>query len=301
MVLHNTIAVVNGKGGVGKTSISANTAGLLANSGWHILAIDLDRQGNLQKDLGYRHDDRHDHGDMLFRSLTGSQPLAPVLTDIRPNLDVIPGGEQLFYADAGLARQGFDQRLLASRLAPLAAHYDAIILDCPPAGGIMTTLAMGAARGLVIPVKADDASTEGLELVAAQFQQAKATANPDLEVLGVVVFGLEAGATALRAAVRAELADALGGIAPVFETVIRHSARAAFDTRRAGELAHEYESMAASLQVRRLEALREGGGAATARLRRFSSSAGGLAGDYAALAEEIVTRLGELETAAVRS
>ena len=104
-MLHNSIAFVNGKGGVGKTSITANTAGILANSEWRVLAIDLDRQGNLQKDLGYREDDRHDQGEMLFRALTGDQALEPILTEVRPNLDVIPGGEQIEYADAGLARQ----------------------------------------------------------------------------------------------------------------------------------------------------------------------------------------------------
>ena len=294
-MLHNSIAFVNGKGGVGKTSITANTAGILANSEWRVLVIDLDRQGNLQKDLGYREDDRHDQGEMLFRALTGDQALEPILTEVRPNLDVIPGGEQIEYADAGLARQGFDQRLLAAKLAPLASEYDCILMDCPPAGGIMTSLAMGAARGLVIPVRADDGSTEGLELVADQFQRVKASSNPDLVVLGVAIFALETGATVLRKTVRTELSEALGEVAPVFTSVIRHSARAAFDTRRAGELAHEYETVAMSSKGQRLKALREGGGAALARLRRFSSSADGLAEDYAALVEEIVTRLGELE------
>jgi chromosome partitioning protein len=292
-MLHNTIATANGKGGVGKTSITANTAGVLANSGWHVLAVDLDRQGNLEKDLGYRDHPDNDHGEMLFRSLTGDQPLSPVVRDVRPNLDVIPGGEQIFYADAGLARQGFDPRLLAAKLAPLSGDYDLIIVDCPPAGGIMTTLAMGAARGLVIPVKADDCSTEGLELVAEQFQKVRATANPDLQVLGVVIFALEAGATALRRTVRGELEAALGGVAPVFKSVIRHSARAAFDTRRAGELAHEYELVAASSKGERLKALRDPN-VNLASLRHFSASADGLAGDYAALAEEIVARLSEL-------
>ena len=295
-MLHNSIAFVNGKGGVGKTSITANAAGILANSEWRVLAVDLDRQGNLQKDLGYREDDRHDQGEMLFRALTDDdRHLEPVLTEVRPNLDVIPGGEQIEYADAGLARQGFDPRLLAAKLAPLASEYDCILIDCPPAGGIMTSLAMGAARGLVIPVRADDGSTEGLELVADQFQRVKASSNPDLVVLGVAIFALETGATALRKTVRTELSEALGEVAPVFTSVIRHSARSAFDTRRAGELAHEYETVASSSKGQRLKALREGGGAALTRLRRFSSSADGLAEDYAALVEEIVTRLGELE------
>ena len=171
--LHNSIACVNGKGGVGKTSVVANVAGILANSGWKVLAVDLDPQGNLQKDLGYRSHPDHDHGATMFRALTAAEAIAPVLTDVRENLDVVPGGEQLVYADAGLGRQGFDQRLLAARLAPIADQYDVIMIDCPPAGGIMGTLAMGAARGLIIPVKADDGSTEGLELVARQFEQAK--------------------------------------------------------------------------------------------------------------------------------
>lgn len=288
--LHNSIACVNGKGGVGKTSVVANVSGILANSGWKVLCVDLDPQGNLQKDLGYRQHPDHDHGATMFRALTAGEPLAPVLVEVRPNLDVIPGGEQLVYADAGLGRQGFDQRLLAARLAPVADQYDVIVIDCPPAGGIMSTLAMGAARGLVIPVKADDGSTEGLELVARQFEQARSGPNPDLEVLGVVIFALESGASAIRDTMRSELSAALGDIAPVFDSVIRHSSRSAFDTRRNGELVHEYERVAESSKGQRLSALREGGGRALAQLRRFSTSATGLADDYASLTEEIVER-----------
>ena len=131
-----------------------------------VLAVDLDRQGNLQKDLGYREDDRHDQGEMLFRALTDDdRHLEPVLTEVRPNLDVIPGGEQIEYADAGLARQGFDPRLLAAKLAPLASEYDCILIDCPPAGGIMTSLAMGAARGLVISEEFDHVSVLFADLI----------------------------------------------------------------------------------------------------------------------------------------
>src|SRR5690606_31484991 len=89
LVLDNTVAVVNSKGGVGKTSIVANVAATAALGGWRTLAIDLDPQGNLARDLGYR--DRSDDGCGLLEAVMTASPVRP-LTGVRPGLDVVAGG-----------------------------------------------------------------------------------------------------------------------------------------------------------------------------------------------------------------
>jgi len=92
--LRRTIAVLNGKGGVGKTSLTANLSGLFADAGYRVLAIDLDPQGNLGNDLGYLGAGLGDGGAGLV--VAGSTGVAPIiLRDVRPRLDVVVGGESL--------------------------------------------------------------------------------------------------------------------------------------------------------------------------------------------------------------
>ncbi len=286
----NVIAIANGKGGVGKTSLSANLSGLLANSGWRTLAVDLDQQGNLGADLGYLQDERFDEGHALWDALVDGQALKPPLMEVRPRLDVVAGGRWTARADAVLTAEGVENRqLLRVALESLQADYDVIVLDCPPAGGVMVTLALAAARGLVIPVRADAASLKGLEVMARHYQQAKQGDNPDLELLGVVLFAVGLGSTSIREEVKTTLRRALGTIAPVFDAVIRHSERAAYDMRLAGELAHEYELGAEKAKRRRLGLLRQGSRDVGHR-RRYSTTANGVAEDYACLAQEIMSR-----------
>ena len=129
-------------------------------------------------------------------------------------------------------------------------------------------------KGIVVPVRADDASVEGLEVVAAKYAAARVS-NPGLTLLGVACFALPARATLVRARLRAELEAALQGACPVFEAVIRDSIRAAVDMRRWGELPHEYLAAA--------KATRKYG-------RRFAANAADLAADYENLVEEIARR-----------
>ena len=117
-----------------------------------VLAVDLDRQGNLQKDLGYREDDRHDQGEMLFRALTDDdRHLEPVLTEVRPNLDVIPGGEQIEYADAGLARMKRARTNISKRSAGRTDPYARIAAT--PTSVISSSHAAGTLGGAMDTVR----------------------------------------------------------------------------------------------------------------------------------------------------
>lgn len=272
-MIGNAVTVANGKGGVGKTTLVANTAGVLAASGWQTLVVDLDRQGNLQRDLGYRDAAENDAGAALRAALLERAPLSPSLRGVggRSGLDVVCGG-RLLDGVAEACRPG----AVEEALAPLAGEYHLVVVDCP-GGGPMLRWALRAVSGVLIPVRADDGSLEGLEVVAQEYQRALAH-NPALTVLGVVGFALPTRATRIRARLRRELEEALGGLCPVFDTMVRDSARAAFDMRRHGELAYEYSALAA-----------EG-----VKGRRFSSSAAGVANDYEQVAAELSARLREV-------
>ena len=264
----NSVAVANGKGGVGKTTLSAALAGLLARDGWNVLAVDADQQGNLRRDLGYRDDAANDEGAALSAALLQGERLVPPLRAVRPNLDVVPGGRRLRGAAETLLPGS-----LAAALGSVSDEYDLVVIDCPGSGRMMGE-ALRTVGGVVVPVRADDASVEGLELVAEAFAAARVS-NPGLDLVGVALFGIPVRATRVRASLRAALEASLEGVCPVFDAVIRDSTRAAVDMRRWGELPHEYRAAAA--------ATRKHG-------RRFASAAEALADDYEDLADEIIGR-----------
>ena len=105
--LGRVVCIANGKGGVAKTSLTANFAGLAAAAKYRVLIVDLDPQGDLSDDLGYFNSPEDDHGSGLATSMVTGQPLSPTLVGIRPRLDVVCGGEHLAdVAGALVARPG---------------------------------------------------------------------------------------------------------------------------------------------------------------------------------------------------
>ena len=288
--LQRCIAVINAKGGTGKTSTVANIGGLAAAAGHRTLLVDLDPQGNLAVDLGYSGDD----GKGLYGALTLDVPFAP-LTDVRPDLDVLPGGRLLedlaAVAAARTARGGADlTQGFRHALAAAAQPYDLVLIDCPPGLRVLQDMALGASAYALIPTRTDEASLAGMSLVADRFTAAR-TANPGLQLLGVVLWGVTRTATRVRTAVRASVQADLGATAPVFETVVRYVEAAAVDARRRGQLIHELEADVAKAP-KFYERLRAGTRGASEPL---APSASGLAEDYAALTREVLSRLAALE------
>lgn len=283
-MIDNALMVLTGKGGVGKTSLVAHTAGLAAASDWHVLAIDLDQQGNLARDLGYI--ESSDGGKGLFEAVvTGQTP--EVLSDVRPGLDVIPGGPSLIaLADmigSATARGGASEldRLELS-LAPFASNYDLVILDMPPGDSWLSRAAMRFCNSIVVPTKTDEGSFDGVNDVFARIQEQP---DAEIQVLGVALMLVTPSAKAVEREARKALADQLGEAAPVFEHTVRYAEAAAVDCRRRGILAFEYEQAASEAAKRRFEFLRKG-----ERPERFSSAAAGLAEDYQNLGQEIIER-----------
>jgi chromosome partitioning protein len=293
----NTIAFANGKGGVGKTSLSANCGGLAAAGGWRVLILDLDPQGNLARDLGY---DVADGQDLLNALITGTEP--PLLKDVRPGLDVVPGGptvadiQGLMFSRANRSHSDDDGEpetlgdLLFRSLSGIAANYDLILFDTPPGDVMILDAVLACCQGVVIPTRADEGSLDGLTRIAKRFKRARRV-NPDLRLAGVVLFGIGSRSSRLEDAVRDSVYEIIGESAPVFDTYIRYLETAGFDLRRHGILAHELETQAAAAQKGRLKALRAGTKPAEDFLAR---NATGLAEDYEKLTMEIIGKLTEI-------
>jgi cellulose biosynthesis protein BcsQ len=274
--MRQAMAVVNGKGGTLKTSLTANVAGLVAASDYRVLTIDLDPQGNLALDLGYDGD-----GGASLAGAAGMGLAPQVVADVRPRLDVIAGGRLL--SNVRLP-EGDEEAVLRLRhaLDPVVAEggYDLVLIDCPPGEEMLQRAAMAAVSWLVIPVALDRASREGLRRVARLYAQSRAGANPELAVLGGVLVNVDPAATRIREQARAAVAEDLGDV-PVFEQTIRHATGPAVHGRGRGLLAHEVEGHAASLPR-----FWEEGYDPQQSVGRQSSAH--LAEDYQRLAEEIL-------------
>lgn len=303
-MLPQAVAVINGKGGVGKTSITSNLGGMFADAGLNVLLADLDPQGNLSRDLGYRDDS--DDGQSLFAAVTTGAELH-ILRDVRPSLDVVCGGEHVEDLAGALAsRTGSRSRgvpgALRDALEPYAGDYDLILLDCPPGNRLLQTLALVAARWALIPTKADEASLDGLVRVADLFTAVRKDHNPELGLLGVVLFAIGARSRRIADRARQAVGRDLGDPALVFDAEIRLVEGPAADTRRLGLLAHEIEARLPEARAQLFAALRRARGgdrpgkhrpdeASEQAVEQLAASAPHLAGDYQRLAEEITKRL----------
>lgn len=302
-MLEQAIAIANGKGGVGKSSLVANMAAIAAASNWRVLIVDLDPQGNVGSDLGYKQRGESDDGAALSQAIQFKTTLEP-LRSVRTNLDAIPAGRHTRSLAGVLLQEWRDKqaethRALVRVLEPIAGEYDLVLFDCPPGDTVLGDMALTASRGLVVPVKFDGGSLDGLELMARRFGEIKGGGvNPMLELLGIALFDFTLQATAMKGQVLGELAAAFGDDAPVFEHAIRHSQRAAFDMRHDGLVAIEYEQRADEDRKERLSLLRKG----VDHLRRAgpakSQAAHGLADDYMALTHEILEAFGAIDTLA---
>jgi len=284
--LTRVVAVINGKGGAGKTSVTANVAGLIAHSGFRVLVVDMDPQGNLAEDLGYTGTDVDDEGQALSAALAYGQVARPVEA-VRPNLDVLIGGHHLDVAAAALsvAKDQTKARLaLAHILEPIAGNYDLIFIDCPPGIETLQTAAAAAARWALVPAKSDASSRKGMLDVARRLD-AVVDLNPGLDLLGVVLFGTGTSAHRIKEDARSHIVESLGAEDVVLKTTIRHSEATAQAARERGQLVYELEDEArkgpAWWQIRRGEAAASGA----------PRTASGVAEDYHALAEEVVARI----------
>jgi chromosome partitioning protein len=274
------VAIVNGKGGCGKTSCAANLAAIWAAQGRRVLAVDLDAQGNLAVDLGVEDTDA---GLAFSLAVQGGPTIDPV-RDVRPGLDLIAGGTRTDQLAAALSahRNPRDAILdVVETLRAAATSNELAVVDTAPAGGIIEDAALVAADWIVVPTKADDKSLLGLQRVSHRLAALRDDGLPVGVLAGVVLFAIPAAATRIRDEARRELVNAFSGQNVVFDTVIRASERGAIDQARNGLVAVEYAHAATNLAKPYWQ---------DPHAPRFAAGAHSLADDYHALADEILER-----------
>ncbi|WP_165612453.1 ParA family protein [Mycolicibacterium fortuitum] len=298
------IAFANGKGGVGKTSATANLAGLYGQAGYRVLVLELDPQGNCARDYGLPVDEYESikdvidaNGEQHAAALLLKSPSAPppLYTEVRPNVDLIAGGgglERIYKYFAANSKESLADAI-QREIIGLGRSYDLILIDAPPVDITALEAVLRVAGMVVIPVKADDASIDGLSTIADLFGPAKLD-NPWLSLGGVVRFGIGSQATRVAARARDTVERILGGVSPVFDAIIRHSDSAMQDSRRHGLLAHELESASTDAKSRKLAALRSGQKLSDDVVGTGAGTSKGLAEDYENLAAEVLMRMNEL-------
>lgn len=298
------IALANGKGGVGKTSITANLAGLYGLGGFKVLLVELDPQGNLARDFGLpvaEYESINDlieangsqHAASLMLGSASAQP--PLYEDVRPNVDLIAGGgelQRIFNYFGSNSKESLADAI-RREILKLGRTYDLVLIDSPPIDLTALEAILQVAGTVVIPVRADDASIDGLSTIAGQFGSALLE-NPALRLGGVVRFGLGSRSTRVAERVLTTIEEILGGVAPIFTSIVRHSDSGGYEARRHGLLAHELESASTEAKGKRLAALKVGAKVSGDEVGTGTGTSRGLAEDYENLAAEVLSRVNEL-------
>ena len=215
------VAVVNQKGGVGKSTTAVSVGAALAEAGFAVLVIDLDPQGNASTGLGIRH---------VARDVTTYEVLlaqAPIDQAIVPTqvsgLFAVPSTIDLAGAEIELVSQFSRETRLARALDPVRTErFDFILLDCPPSLGLLSINALTAADELVVPIQCEYYALEGLGQLLRNVRLIQQNVNPDLRLSGIVMTMFD-GRTKLSEQVVAEVRKYFG--ARVFDTVIPRTVR----------------------------------------------------------------------------
>ncbi len=211
-----TIAVANAKGGCGKTTTALHLAVTFAERGLRTLAVDVDPQGTLTRQLGVETRGFPTIREVLFDGL----PLGSALVSAREHLDVAGADLRLAEADLTLPQlQGADMRL---RRAMRGLAHDIVLIDCPPSLGKLTVNALVAADWFLATLEPSAYSLEGLAMLLPTVEQTREFYNPALKFLGPVLVMAEPRTTVTRV-IREQLADTWGDL--VFRTDVRKSQR----------------------------------------------------------------------------
>ena len=214
------VAIANQKGGVGKTTTAINLASALAFRGKQTLLIDLDPQANSTlAHVGRESLERSLYDTMADDSCALSQVICE---STQTGLWVAPSKISLAKIEARLVGELDAHFRLKDRIDPVLERFSHVVIDCPPALGLLTVNALVAATHILIPIQSSYFALEGTDDLLETIERVRARANPGLQLLGVLVT-MHDKRTSLARDIREQIADVFG--AKVFNTVISKSVR----------------------------------------------------------------------------
>jgi chromosome partitioning protein len=180
------LAIVNQKGGVGKTTTAVNLSAGLAAGGRRTLLVDCDPQSNATRSLGFTDDRERTLYDAIVPD--DATPLCDIIVPTRvPAMDLVPASPGLAGAEVELVAVAGRERRLLRALQPATGRYAFIVIDCPPSLGLLSVNALAAADGVIVPVQCEYLALEGLGLLMRTLDLVRSRINPRLQLTGLVM------------------------------------------------------------------------------------------------------------------
>ncbi len=215
-----TLAVVNQKGGVGKTTTAVNLATTLAQAGRRVLLLDCDPQGNATSGLGCKEAVEQS----IYDALTGGVPLSDIiLKDVGvPGLDLAPSSIDLASAELEMFQELSRETILKKILKPVEKNYQYIFIDGPPSLGLLTVNILTAADAVLVPVQTEYYALEGIQQLINSVERVRQHLNPKLAI-GMVVLTMHDERINLSRQVVGEVREFFGDI--VAKTIIPRNVR----------------------------------------------------------------------------
>ncbi len=209
------IAIINQKGGVGKSTTAINLSAALGELGKQVLLVDLDPQGNATSGLGI---EKNQLSYCIYDVLLNDVPIEQVIIpDVCEGLDLVPATINLAGAEVELVSEMARENRLKDAVGSMRGKYDYVFIDCPPSLGLLTVNALVGADKLIIPIQTEFYALEGVTKLLESMKRVKSRLNPSLDIFGILLTMYD-GRTTLSRQVAAEVRNYFGN--QVFETII---------------------------------------------------------------------------------
>ena len=216
----HTIAIINQKGGVGKSTTTVNMAAALGKQGRKVLIVDFDPQGNSTSGIGV---DKEGLSQCIYDALLHDVPAEKLIHDtVSERVFIIPATIQLAGAEIELVSAMARETRLKDLLEPVKDKFDFIFIDCPPSLGLLTINALAAADSVLIPIQCEYYALEGVTKLLESMRMVKGRINKDLDTYGVLMTMYDSR-TSLSNQVVEEVQNYFGDIA--FKTCIPRSVK----------------------------------------------------------------------------